>query len=356
MAPAPSAHANASHSNQKADAQFQIPQQVLTAHLYFRAALFSSLVAGLRGCCRLPPLHVPAEASRPFATASLRLPIYELATTTQLERRSVVLCGGVARVAVLLTQGRGWGGAVDRVCHVLMLCILRREASGRVARPELFFQEAQRLRAAGHAAEAVANYEHAITRGHTQARAELAYVLRKDNALLALQLAEEGALLGCVHCSGMVAWFLYRGPYDNSDSGARCLLLARESSAAGSRYGQQVMGWFHYRGRPGVFEKDHAAALALFLLAAQLGLADAQAQVGHMHVYGEGAPADLSVALMWYRKAADQGMPSACQQVAQFHEWGRGIPRDVAEAIRWYKRALELGCSEAARDLQRLQA
>ena len=58
-------------------------------------------------------------------------------------------------------------------------------------------------------------------------------------------------------------------------------------------------------------EKDDKEAARWFRKAAELGLAEAQNNLGTLYFKGEGVAKDRSEALKWYRKAAAQGCAAA---------------------------------------------
>ena len=123
--------------------------------------------------------------------------------------------------------------------------------------------------------------------GHLPPRADLADMLlwgregvAKDQNR-AFELAEEGALLGCHHCQGVLA-LCYRGGYGCSKDAARSLALARASAGKGSKYGQRALGCLYREGEGGVVQ-DYAVAVAQFRLAAAQDYDMAQNDLGIMY-------------------------------------------------------------------------
>ena len=89
---------------------------------------------------------------------------------------------------------------------------------------------------------------------------------------------------------------------------------------------------------------------------AEKGGRDAQFELGHRHLRGEGAPQDLPASLRWLEKAAGQGHP-----IAQFHLGGmllrgRGVKPDAKSAFPWWRRASLQGFAPAQPGLGMLYA
>lgn len=84
---------------------------------------------------------------------------------------------------------------------------------------------------------------------------------------------------------------------------------------------------------------DHAAALAEFRSAADLGMPVAQFNLGLMHANGLGTPKDEAEAAKWWRKAAERGVADAQNNLGLLYEGGRGVALELTEAVRWYRAA-----------------
>lgn len=78
-------------------------------------------------------------------------------------------------------------------------------------------------------------------------------------------------------------------------------------------------------------------------LAAEQGLADAQALLGQLLLDGQGVVIDQVEALEWFKKASQSDHPMAINMVGRCIENGWGIAANPTEAASWYKRAAELG-------------
>ena len=68
-------------------------------------------------------------------------------------------------------------------------------------------------------------------------------------------------------------------------------------------------------------DKDTDEALRWFLLAAEQGIAEAQAELAFHYEYREG---DLPLAITWYRRAAEGGDGYAQYELALIYEEGKG--------------------------------
>ena len=101
----------------------------------------------------------------------------------------------------------------------------------------------------------------------------------------------------------------------------------------------------------GAGAKDYAEARKWFRLAADLGLAEAQLNLGVVCELGEGAPKDFQEAHNWFRKAADQGNASAQFSLGVLYERGLGVTQDYAEAAQWYRKAADQGDAAAQLNL-----
>ena len=99
-----------------------------------------------------------------------------------------------------------------------------------------------------------------------------------------------------------------------------------------------------------LYEVPESADTVVFWcrLAADQGLAMAQAMLGSMYSHGFGAiEPDAVEAAHWYRLAADQGMASTQHDLGLMYVRGDGVPEDAAEAAHWTRLAAEQGQTEA---------
>ena len=101
-------------------------------------------------------------------------------------------------------------------------------------------------------------------------------------------------------------------------------------------------------------DKDPKTALKKMLVAAELGLATAQADAGEMIAQGEAGPPDKAAAAPWLGRAAAAGHPIAALELARIYEGGQGVPADMKEACRLYRQAAAFGLPEATARLKEL--
>ena len=92
-------------------------------------------------------------------------------------------------------------------------------------------------------------------------------------------------------------------------------------------------------------------AVEAIRLAAELGVAEAQFNLGNMYDLGRGVPQDDAEAVRWYRLAAEQGGTGAQYNVGIMYQDGRGVPQDETEAVRWYRLAANQGFATAQYNL-----
>lgn len=96
---------------------------------------------------------------------------------------------------------------------------------------------------------------------------------------------------------------------------------------------------------------DYATALRLLRPLADLGLADAQCNLGFMYSKGEGVPQDYAEAAKWFRKAAYQGYAAAQFNLGFMYKQGLGVPQDYANALKWYRLAADQDDADAQSNL-----
>ena len=72
---------------------------------------------------------------------------------------------------------------------------------------------------------------------------------------------------------------------------------------------------------------------------AELGIANAQYNLGYMYANGQGAPEDYVEAAHWFREAADQGEPRAQYSLGTLYASGHGVPQDYVYAHMWFNLA-----------------
>ena len=85
--------------------------------------------------------------------------------------------------------------------------------------------------------------------------------------------------------------------------------------------------------------QDSAAALKLFLRAAEHGYIAAQYYLAGMYEAGNGVAADSEEATRWYRLAAEQGDAKAQLQMGYRYASGQIGPENMRLALKWYRLA-----------------
>lgn len=89
--------------------------------------------------------------------------------------------------------------------------------------------------------------------------------------------------------------------------------------------------------------QNYENAIECYSKAAELGLSEAQNELGNMYYYGWGVERDFSKAFNYYRNAAKAGYVDAQNSLGECYLLGKGIDRDNEEAIKWIKKAAEQG-------------
>jgi uncharacterized protein len=81
----------------------------------------------------------------------------------------------------------------------------------------------------------------------------------------------------------------------------------------------------------------------LVRIAAEGGIAEAQAIYGQMLLDGAGIPADRREAVRWFDRAARQGHAMAINMMGRCYDLGWGVAVDKARAAEWFKAAADRG-------------
>ncbi len=89
-------------------------------------------------------------------------------------------------------------------------------------------------------------------------------------------------------------------------------------------------------------------------LAAQQGIAAAQARLASMYLTGSGVERSDTEAAKWYGLAADQEYVLAERQLGLMYAIGRGLPRSDNDAARWLGKAASSGDAIAKEQLAKL--
>lgn len=92
-------------------------------------------------------------------------------------------------------------------------------------------------------------------------------------------------------------------------------------------------------------------AAKYFSIAADLGLSDAQFNLGRLYRGGNGVSKSSKKAMKWFRKAAKQGHVAAQFNLGLRYSQGRHVVKSDAEAIYWYEKAAMQGLIKAQYNL-----
>jgi TPR repeat protein len=210
-------------------------------------------------------------------------------------------------------------------------------------------ERALRLYATGLYGAAAAIWQEAVVLGDACSHAELAWLLIHGrqgvevNETAAFQLAQAGAVSGCMHSCGVLACCFVNGDGCSPDM-VRGLQLARDSAAAGSKYGQFMLGEL-YRVFPideelnGSQELDLVQAVRLVQMAAAQCLDEALCILGILlrdSAYSHVIVQDDGQALQLFKLAAEQGFTPVFLLLGECYEEGRGVAANVDEAAKWY--------------------
>ncbi len=103
-------------------------------------------------------------------------------------------------------------------------------------------------------------------------------------------------------------------------------------------------------------DKRYRDALPLLSEAAELGNADAMAQLGAMHMLGQGTPENNREAVPWIEMAIRAGHKSAVGTLGMLLATGKGgVLRDMGRAVSLMKQAAAEGDSQSARMLEMIE-
>ncbi len=76
-------------------------------------------------------------------------------------------------------------------------------------------------------------------------------------------------------------------------------------------------------------------------IAAEQGMASAQATLGEMYHEGQDVPQNYNTAFKWIKLAAEQGHVDSQVNLGWMYEQGDGVPQNYKATIKWYKLAAE---------------
>ena len=110
-------------------------------------------------------------------------------------------------------------------------------------------------------------------------------------------------------------------------------LFYRFAAAEGNAEAQNELGHLYISGNGR--EQNHAEGLRLIRLAAEQGYAQAQTDLAVLYLDNEIVERDVAEAIKWYRLAADQGEPFAQIELSCMYFEGNGVSKDYVLAHMW---------------------
>ena len=102
-------------------------------------------------------------------------------------------------------------------------------------------------------------------------------------------------------------------------------------------------------------EKQYEKSLQLYLMAAMLGSALAQNNVGYAYLFGEGTAKDYANAVYWLKKSAAQNFAGAYNNLGLCYSNGFGVVQDKYKALECYQKAADLGSKKALENIEAIK-
>ena len=116
-------------------------------------------------------------------------------------------------------------------------------------------------------------------------------------------------------------------------------------SVAGDSWQKLILDWRYVLG-DGIPQSE-TEATRWFRKAAELGLAEAQHDLGGCYAEGYGVAQSWEKAAHWFRLAAAQGDATAQFKLGMCCEHGHGVPQSWREALEWFRQAAGQGHEDA---------
>ena len=134
---------------------------------------------------------------------------------------------------------------------------------------------------------------------------------------------------------------------EGADEGAAAAEVVSEIQCGGEQ-----AGWAPRGGEEAAAVRDHPRAAEHYRVAADAGVADAQAALGYLHESGLGMEKDGAKAGELYRAAAERGHAKAQNNLGSLYfQGGGGLTKDEAQAVRWYRASAAQGNGSACNNL-----
>lgn len=134
--------------------------------------------------------------------------------------------------------------------------------------------------------------------------------------------------------------------YEGLRQNAKAFTHFRRAAELGLAEAQYNLGFFYAVGGHGV-TKDEAEAVRWWRKAAEQGHADSRNLLAQSYLDGDGVDKDEAEAVRQWRIAAGQGDLRALNSLANAYYSGQGVKEDKAEAVRLYRAAAERGGGHA---------
>ena len=121
---------------------------------------------------------------------------------------------------------------------------------------------------------------------------------------------------------------------------ARAVQLLTAAAAKNNAYAMRLLGDLYKGGLPGVLAQSFPEAFRMYSSAKDLGMLDAQGNLGVLYINAQGVPKDEAQAVKLWKSGAEQGNPLCMFYYAMAMEDGiGGIPADIEGAKTWCARA-----------------
>jgi len=111
------------------------------------------------------------------------------------------------------------------------------------------------------------------------------------------------------------------------------------------------LAMLHYKGEEG-YTQNYNTAFIWWRMAANLGLARGQFNLGLCYYNGDGVQKDFSQAVFFYERAAAQGLAAAQCNLGLCYYNGEGVPQSNLTAKQLWGRAAAQGNEDARRNLR----
>ena len=127
-------------------------------------------------------------------------------------------------------------------------------------------------------------------------------------------------------------------------AGAVSFPLVDIAANKGLATAQATLGYMYRTGYEGKgVPQNYLKTIELYRQAADQGYSGAQNNIGHMFENGEGFELDDAKAAEWYLKAANQGVAEAQSSLGLMYFEGRGVKQDKVKSQEWYSKSCENG-------------